>query len=217
MIWNLLLAHALGDFVFQTDWMVKHRDLIGVLTFHVFIHFALMVILVGQQRLEFWPYLLLIATLHLIQDRIKNNITKKRPDWIGRGFIIDQVMHIIVLWTAVGLFRATTDSIDGGGEPLGIIISLAYVCVTYVWFVIERISNNSNSEYLQSINKTKYPRMLTRAGLVSVYLLIWNWTIAGLSIFVSNPYPRSKFRQRAIFTDVSVSLLAMLFLYWVLK
>ncbi|NIR63072.1 MAG: hypothetical protein GWO08_15015, partial [Gammaproteobacteria bacterium] len=153
----------------------------------------------------------------MIQDRVKNNITNKRPNWIAPGFIIDQMMHFIVIWSAVGLFFLTTDSIAGTDAPLWVMIALAYVCITFVWFVIERILNLSNSEYLQSINKTKFPRMLSRAGLVSVYLLIWNWTTAGFSLFISSPYPRSKFRQRAVVTDVSVSLIAMIFLYWALK
>jgi hypothetical protein len=217
MIWRLLLAHVLGDFVFQTDRMVKYRDTYWILIIHAFIHFVLMVILVGQQRLEFWPYLLLVATQHLIQDRVKNNITNTRPDWIGMGFIIDQVMHFIVIWAAVESFQMTTELISGTDEPVWIIISLAYVSVTFVWFVIERIINTSNLEYLQDLNNTKFSRMLSRAGLISVYLLIWNLATAGLSFFISNPYPRSKFRQRAVFTDVSVSLLAIIFLFWALK
>jgi len=217
VIWNLLLAHFLGDFVFQTDWMVKKRDDIRVLSLHAFIHFALMFILAGQLRLEIWPYLLLIAIFHLIQDRIKNTITNKRPDWIGRGFVIDQFLHYLTIGIVVWLFQQNTGLVVAAEKPFWAIIIMTFVCVTFVWFITERIFNLSNVDYLQYINSSKISRMLSRAGFVTVYLLIWRWAPSALALTISNPYPRSEFRQRAVLTDVSVSLIAMIFLFWALR
>jgi len=217
MFWNLLLAHFLGDFVFQTDWMVKNRDNLWVLTLHASIHFVMMFILAVTMRSVIWPYLLLIATLHWIQDRIKNNITNKRPNWIGMGFIIDQVIHFAVIWVVIWLFQTGTGLVDSPEKPIWVMVAIAYVCVTYVWFVIERIFNLANLDYLQNINITKFPRMFSRASLISLFLLFWNWATTGLAIVVPNPYPQSKFRQRAVITDVSVSVLAMVFLFWALR
>lgn len=217
MFWTLLLAHLLGDFVFQTDWMVKKRDTFWVLTLHAMIHFVTMFIVVGWVRFAIWPYLLLIAAWHFIQDRIKNYFTHKRPTSIGMSFIIDQGVHIFVIWAVIGLYQEVTGSIAATDKPRWVMIAITYVFITFVWFIIERIFNFSNSEYVQHINKTKFPRMLARAGLVSAYLLVWGWTAAGLSFWVSNPYPRSRFRRRAVLTDGSVSLVAMGFLFWVLR
>ena len=101
MFWYLLLAHLLGDFVFQNDWMVRNRDDIRVLSLHASIHFILMFLLVGSSRLQFWPFLLLIAVIHLIQDRVKNNLTNKHPDWTKSAFIADQFLHIFVIGVVV--------------------------------------------------------------------------------------------------------------------
>lgn len=217
MFWNLLLAHLLGDFVFQTDWMVRKRDNLRITTLHAGIHFVLMFFLAGQTRPAIWPFLLLLATLHFFQDRLKNNITNKRPEWVCKGFVIDQALHFAIIWAVIYLFEEVTGPVAVNEKPIGVIVAITYVCVTYVWFVIERIFSLSDLDYLQNINNTKFPRMLSRAGLISLFLLVWNWSTASLTIVFSNPYPQSKFRQRAMWTDVSVSLLAMIFLFWALR
>lgn len=216
MVWNLLLAHFLGDFVLQTDWMVRRRDNLWVLTLHGVIHFALMFLLVGQHRSVIWPYLLLTALIHISQDRVKNNLTNKRPDWIPVAFIIDQGLHYAAIWSVVGWLQKLEGSFSIPEKPIWVMVAIVYLFVSYVWFISERVLNLSNTDYLQSINNTKFARMLARVGLTSLFLLVRTWTSAGLAIVFSNPYPTSKFRQRALLTDVSVSLLSMIFLFWAL-
>jgi hypothetical protein len=217
MFWDLLLAHFLGDFVLQTDWMVKHRDNLWVLSLHASIHFVLMFLLAGQARSIIWPYLMLIAILHFIQDRVKNNITNKRKDWIEPGFILDQILHFVTIWAVVEWLQEGLGFTFPPQKPVGAIIGIAYLLVTYVWFIVERIFNFSNTEYLQNINNTKFSRMISRGGLISVFLLVWQRAIAGLAFIFPNPYPQSKFRKRAMLTDFSVSLFAMIFLFWALR
>jgi len=216
MFWNLLLAHLLGDFVFQTDWMVKKRDNLWVLAWHASIHFVLMLFFAGQVRSVIWPFLLVLAIMHFLQDRIKINITNKRTDWVSKGFIIDQGIHYVIIWSVVYLFKNTTGSVEVAQKPSWVLVAIAYVCVSYVWFIIERIFNLSNLDYLQNINATKFSRMLSRTGLISLFLLLRTWTTAGMAIGFSNPYPQSEFRQKAMLTDISVSLIAMVFLVWAL-
>jgi len=217
MVWNLLLAHFLGDFVLQTDWMVRRRSNPWVLTLHASIHFLLMFMLVDQPRLVIWPYLLLIALIHLGQDGLKNYLTNKRPDWIVIAFIIDQALHFAAIWAVVWRFQMDSGLFSVQEKPVLVIVAITYLIVTYVWFISERVFNLSNTDYLQIINTTKFPRMLTRVGLISLFLLVRTQTINGLAIVFSNPYPSSKFRQRALLTDISVSLLAMIFLFWALR
>jgi hypothetical protein len=216
MVWYLVLAHLLGDFVLQTDWMVRRRDDLRVLTLHAGIHFALMVLLIGSLRSVIWPYLLLLALIHLGQDRIKNNITNQRPDWTKPFFVIDQALHFAVIFLLVWWFQKESGLLPIPGKHELVMIAIAFLFISYVWFIVERIFNLSNTDYLQDLNSTKFPRMLTRVGLVSLFLLIQVWFTSGMAVVFSNPYPQKKFRQRAVLTDISVSLFAIFFLSWAL-
>ena len=215
MIWYLFLAHLLGDFVFQTDWMVRNRDNLKVLSLHAGIHFALMFLLVGQLRWIIWPYLLLLALVHLGQDRLKNNITNKRPEWVQAAFIIDQTLHFAAIIALVLWVQRMTELTPLPEKPVWVLVAITYLFITYVWFIIERIFNLSNAEYLQNLNTTKFSRMLIRVGLVSLFVIIQTWTAAALAV-LSNPYSQKNFRQQAILTDVCVSLSAIIFLFWAL-
>lgn len=217
MAWNLLLAHYLGDFVFQTDWMVRNRDKLWVLSLHGSIHFVWMFILAGQLRATTWPFLLLIALAHISQDKVKNDLTNRRPDLIGKAFIVDQVMHYAVIWAVTWWIQGSRGPLSTPDKPMWVIVTITYLLATYVWFISERLFNLSDPDYLKNINNTKFSRMLIRAGLVSLFVLIQSWSAAGLAMIFSNPYPDSKFRQRALLTDVGVSFLAMIFLYWALR
>ena len=215
MVWNLFLAHLLGDFVLQTDWMVRRRDDLWVLSIHAGIHLALMFLLVGQIRSVVWPYLLVLALIHLGQDRIKNNITNKRPEWVKVAFVIDQTLHFAAIGALDWWLQRVFEPLPSAEKPALVMVAITYLFVTYVWFIIERIFNLSNAAYMQSINNTKYPRMLTRVGLVSLFLLIRNWTATSLAV-ISNPYSQKKFRHRALLTDIVVSFFSMIFLFWAL-
>ena len=68
MFWNLLLAHFIGDFLLQTDWMAQNRDRFWVLTLHVSIHIGAMLLLIGDARSEYWLLIILIALIHFGQD-----------------------------------------------------------------------------------------------------------------------------------------------------
>ena len=217
MVWYLLFAHFLGDFVFQTDWMVRRRDNLWVLSLHAGIHSVLMFLLAGQLRWVLWPFILLLAMIHLIQDRIKNNLTKRRPDWIRGAFIIDQVLHYIAIWAVVSWFDQVRGSFSTPEKPIWVILAISYLLITYVWFISERVLNHSNTDYLQSIHDTKISRMLARAGFVSAFLLLHTLATTGMAFVLSNPYSQDEFRYRALLTDISVSISAIIFLIWALQ
>lgn len=216
MFWYLLLAHFLGDFVLQTDRMVRMRDKLWFSSLHAGIHFLLMFLLAGSNRMLVWPYLLLLAFLHFVQDRIKNSIVNRRPDWLRVSFVIDQFLHYLTIWGVVWLLQDVLGLIPSVENPTWVVVTISYILVTYVWFITERLFYLSDTDYLQNINSTKYSRMLVRGGLVSLFLVIQAWTASGLAMVLSNPYVQTKFRRRALLTDMSVSLFAILFLVWTL-
>ena len=105
---KLLLAHLLGDFIWQPNsWVAdkeakKHKSI--YLYLHVLLHCILAAILVGEIR--FLPYAILIAVTHGIIDLIKLNFQKKKTkrSW----FVLDQIAHILVLLAVVLLYKGET-------------------------------------------------------------------------------------------------------------
>jgi len=213
LIWSLFLAHFLGDFILQTDWMIRNRDKLWVLSLHAGIHLVLMVLLIGQSRLVLWPYLLLVALIHFLQDLIKILVTKMRPDWIKVSYVIDQFMHYVILLLAGKWILGLELPVYTTEKSPWKIYAIAFIVVSFVWFISERIFNQSNSDYVESINQTKYSRMVTRVGLVGLFFVANSWVFPVLGFVIHNPYPKSEFRWRAVMVDFSVSIAAMIFLF----
>jgi protein-S-isoprenylcysteine O-methyltransferase Ste14 len=102
---KLLLAHLLGDFIWQPNsWVAdkeakKHKSI--YLYLHILLHGVLAAILAGEIR--FIPYAILIAVTHGIVDLVKLNFqkTKTKRTW----FIVDQIVHILILAGIVLLYK----------------------------------------------------------------------------------------------------------------
>ena len=215
MFWNLLLAHFAGDFLLQSDWMVKNRDKFWVLTLHSSIHLGLMLLITGASRSEFWPVIGLIALIHLGQDALKVFLVRKDPGLLKAAFILDQLLHILLLWIFVSGFQMDKGNIITQ-QPALLMIAIAYLAATFVWYITEKTLFSTDREYVQHIDETKFSRMISRAGLVSIYLIVQTWAFPGLAGILINPYDSTKYRQRAILTDIVVSLVGMAFLFWAL-
>ncbi|MDR7370924.1 DUF3307 domain-containing protein [Flavobacterium aquidurense] len=105
---KLLLAHLLGDFIWQpTAWVIdkeakKHKSI--YLYLHILLHVFLAAVLAGE--IQFIPYAVLIAVAHGIIDVIKLNFqtNKTKRTW----FIIDQIAHILVLIAVVLFYQNTS-------------------------------------------------------------------------------------------------------------
>jgi len=216
MFWNLLLAHLAGDFALQPDWMVRNRQKIWVLSLHAAIHFVSMVLLVGQPRKAIWPYLLLIALAHFCQDWYKNRLPQKGRNARVALYLIDQAVHIMLIGAAVGWLQRSAGPIVLPERPTWAVIAVAYLFVTYVWFISERIINLSDADYLKNINETKLSRMFVRAGLVSLVFLVRPWGPPAAASVAIVPYPQVRYRNRALLTDLGVSVCTILFLLWAL-
>ncbi|MBW7891374.1 MAG: DUF3307 domain-containing protein [Chitinophagaceae bacterium] len=98
---RLLLAHLLGDFVFQPDSWVsekeqkKYRSI--KLYLHGLIHLLLIVVLTWQY--DIIPMALLIAGSHIVIDAVKLQRQNERTKRVW--FFIDQSLHLVVLIVAV--------------------------------------------------------------------------------------------------------------------
>jgi hypothetical protein len=102
---KLLLAHLLGDFIWQPNsWVAdkeikKHKSI--YLYLHILLHGVLAAILVWE--ISFIPYAILIAITHGIIDLIKLNFQKPKTKRIW--FIADQIAHILILIGIVLLYQ----------------------------------------------------------------------------------------------------------------
>ena len=101
LLFQLFLAHLLGDFLLQPGaWvMAKENRKIGAwqLYIHVFIHGILILLLVGN--LAFWPWALLLCGLHLLIDGLKVSFQKESRK--RSLFFLDQLAHlfsIALIW-----------------------------------------------------------------------------------------------------------------------
>jgi len=102
---KLLLAHLLGDFIWQPNsWVAdkevkKHRSI--YLYIHIALHAVLAAILAGEIR--FIPYAILIAVAHGIIDLIKLNFQKSKTK--RTWFVADQIAHVLILVLVVILYE----------------------------------------------------------------------------------------------------------------
>ena len=103
----LLTGHLLGDFLFQTKWMVSNKNRWPVLLLHVGIITFFTFILLGN----FHFFLLLgVFGSHLLFDKIKLSLNK--DNW--QHFALDQLAHFIAL---IVLSYACQDTAGNGWWP----------------------------------------------------------------------------------------------------
>ncbi|MXO06900.1 DUF3307 domain-containing protein [Flavobacterium sp. HBTb2-11-1] len=102
---KLLLAHLLGDFIWQPNsWVAdkelkKHKSV--YLYIHILLHGVLAAVLAGE--INFIPYAAVIAVMHGIVDLIKLNFQK--PKTKRTWFVVDQIAHILILIGIVLLYE----------------------------------------------------------------------------------------------------------------
>jgi hypothetical protein len=100
----LFAAHLLGDFVFQTEWMVTRKRRPRVLALHVSIVAAASYLLLGTFD---WRILLAIFTTHFAIDAVKVHYF---PDSLA-PLLVDQFLHLAVL---LGLACWLPDAANAG-------------------------------------------------------------------------------------------------------
>lgn len=94
---KLLLAHLLGDFIWQPNSWVAHKEAHKhksiYLYLHILLHGVLAAVLAGE--ISFIPYAVLIAITHGIIDLIKLHFqkSKNKRTW----FVVDQIAHLLIL------------------------------------------------------------------------------------------------------------------------
>ena len=99
---KLLLAHILGDFLFQPDKWIKDKQRSGIrskyLYYHIGVHLLMLLIIFGFD-FKYWLGYLIIIISHFVFDLIKVKLLKKEN--AGYLFLLDQIAHLAVLYGVV--------------------------------------------------------------------------------------------------------------------
>lgn len=110
MLYALLLAHLLGDYVFQTDAVAewKENSVTGT-----FLHGGIVTVctLVCTTWLDasWWPYALGIGAIHIVLDLLRAalNFQGVPPSLDLVSFLLDQTIHLVILGGALWLAEGT--------------------------------------------------------------------------------------------------------------
>lgn len=206
LILKLLLAHILGDFVFQPKKWVKSKEerkhKSKYLYWHIIIHF-LTLIVVLKFDLNYWLGILIILISHYIIDLSKlyfNTIGTKR--WL---FFIDQLFHFAVLFLVVRIYEKEfliDLSIFYSSKFLLLIISVFLVTIVssvFMKVIISKWELKGNSKKKSLKDAGKYIGILERL-IVFVFIAINQWSgvgflLAAKSIFRFGDLTRSEDRK----------------------
>ncbi len=133
---KLLLAHILGDFLFQPDKWIKDKQRNGIrskyLYYHIGVHLLMLLIIFGFD-FKYWLGYLIIVVSHFVFDLIKVKLLKK--DNAGYLFLSDQIAHLVVLYGVAKYYTDFYLNIDILSYKF-LLLSVALLLVTQVSSII---------------------------------------------------------------------------------
>ena len=180
LILKLILAHLLGDFVFQPDhWIVEKNEKhfkSKYLYYHIAIHTLLLVIIL-QFDSKYWLAFLLIPISHysidlgklLLKDKIETKVL----------FLIDQILHFSVIFLVAKIYISIQVNFTQLFQPKVILLLTALITISYVASVIIKILVSKWKQESDSTNEAgKYIGMMERL-LVFVFIVLNHWEGVG--------------------------------------
>lgn len=220
MFWYLLLAHFLADYPLQTNWMAANKNRFSVLILHGLIHLGTILLLVGAARWKIWPFLLLLSLIHFMIDLGKLTINARKPDWVILPYLIDQILHYLSIAGITYWITQILGPVDLPFSPQLVILITAYLLVTYVWYISERVATYANPEYRREIIAQAWPRMFARALLLSGFLWFLGPPVSikeHPALLITLPYLGSRYGRRAMVIDLLVAGAGLIFVLWALR
>ena len=202
---KLFLAHIIGDFIFQPESWVKHKQEQKLkskfLYAHILVHFlALLIVL--QFHSDYWLGILIILGSHYLIDVLKLYLNSKcNPRWL---FAVDQLAHLAVIGFVVHMYTEVSWDFQLIFKPEILITITGILCVTKVSSIIMKIliskwdlSAFTNEASLQ--NAGAYIGMLERL-FVFAFIVTNHWEgvgflIAAKSVFRFGDLSKAKDRK----------------------
>ncbi len=181
---QLVLAHILGDFVFQPKkWVVdknEKKQLSKYLYAHILIH-AIALLIILQFNWNYWAGILIILVSHFFIDLVKVNLKEKINTSLL--FISDQLAHLVII--ALVVYFYTPYSLDWQiiFDANTLLLVTCIILVTNVSSILMqiilikwRLEEDDNTSSLE--NAGKYIGMLERL-FVFVFIITNQWQAIG--------------------------------------
>ena len=183
---KFLLAHILGDFVFQPEKWVKDKEEKKVksvkLYVHIGVHTVLLLFLLQFNLPAYWLGFLLIVTSHYTIDLLKLYLQKKNTKRIW--FFIDQILHVLILFLASALYVDFSLSLENIFTDKILLLLIFILLVTSVSAIIIKIvitqwNPETKKENDDSLAKAgRYIGILERL-FVFVFVVTNHWEAIG--------------------------------------
>lgn len=147
---TLILAHAVGDFLFQPyKWVLHketHKHKSKYLYWHILIH-AIALIVLLQFNFKYWLAIAIIPVSHYIIDVVKLHLQSKMNNRLLFG--LDQLAHLIVIALVVKIYNPFSIQIDMLFTPETLLFLTCILGITKVSSIIMKtiISKWDLTEY----------------------------------------------------------------------
>ncbi len=204
---KLLVAHLLGDFVFQPKNWVKNKEKKKIKSLKLYAHIgvhAFFLLILLQFNLQYWSIFLLVIISHFIVDLGKLYLQKKKNKRLF--FFLDQAFHLLFLGIATYIFQPFDITFSTIVNEHNLLLACCLLFVTFTSSIIINTlisrwnpEKNNKSEEQSLANAGKYIGFLERL-LVFVFIAINQWAgvgflLAAKSIFRFGDLTASKDRK----------------------
>ncbi|NVK08757.1 MAG: DUF3307 domain-containing protein [Tenacibaculum sp.] len=204
---KLLIAHLLGDFVFQPKNWVKNKEKKKIKSIKLYAHLGVhtvLLLLLLQFNSTYWSVFLLVIITHYLVDLGKLYFQKKKNKRLF--FFLDQALHIFFLGLATYIYSPFKINIDAILTKQNLLLFASLIFVTYTSSIIINTliskwnPEKGNKSTEQSLaNAGRYIGFLERI-LIFVFIAINQWAgvgflLAAKSIFRFGDLTASKDRK----------------------
>ncbi|QTE23206.1 DUF3307 domain-containing protein [Polaribacter cellanae] len=183
---KILLAHILGDFVFQPEKWVKDKEEKKMKSVKLYVHMAvhaILLLLFLQFNLkEYWLGFTIILISHYIFDVLKLTFQTKKSKRLW--FFIDQLLHLLVLFCVATLYSEFNFNFDELFTSKILLLLIGILLITNVSSIIIKVfitqwNPENKKENDDSLAKAgRYIGILERL-FVFVFVITNHWEAIG--------------------------------------
>jgi len=204
---KLVLAHVLGDFVFQPNTWVADKECNTYRSKYLYLHGLIHLITLLLTLTFDWTYwfaIICIVISHLLIDLFKLTLSKKFKRSTSLLFVLDQALHLLVIGIVVNLYTPYKIPLKQLYTPENILLILAILFLTSVStilmkIIMSRFSMEEDKTEDSLKNAGQFIGILERL-FVFAFILLNQWSAIGLliaakSVFRFGDLSRAKDRK----------------------